>query len=190
MKIRNLLIYHCVLFLLSCQAGANINLNNEEISCCKENASTYSRIKILTALANTLNKLAPDYVGLDNKNFHISNSCQLDGVYIYDLSDSTNFESTFKECVSFIDGHIYHFGPKEHQYSYSNIAILYKNEVKIFEALNCPGKGKNIEDVKDFLNTVMPQIREQQDIMYRVNNYRKYSRIYRMSDPQDEFACR
>ena len=61
--------------------------------------------------------------------------------------------------------------------------------MKIFRAINCPGKGDIIEDVIQYAKDSLPLLPDQSELIYRLKNYRKHS-VYLGVDEQSEFKCK
>jgi len=161
----------------------------KEQGCCSDTISSFDKKSVLNSFVSTMKSLIPDYKGSDNRGFSVSRDCRLVDIFIYDLTDTTNFEVGYEGCIDFKEGHIYHFASIINQLSYSNIAILYHGQVKLFTAINCPGKGDRLQDVMDFINSSMPQVKDNTDLVSRVSNYRKFG-FYRSEDPADIFVCK
>lgn len=99
--------------------------------------------------------------------------------FIFDLVDTLNFQkSSFKgnakRRVYFKENHIYHFSSIYFGVSYSNIAILYKNKIELFQAINCKESKQNIESVIRFVNSMPFHASEKAQLIQRLRNYRKY----------------
>lgn len=96
------------------------------------------------------------------------------GFFIYDLTDPKNKQISLIEDAYLIKNHVYHFAPIDLPYSFSFIAVLGENEMKIFKAINCEGKGDSLKDVIKYLNEKLKSDRNKDEIIERVKNYRKY----------------
>ncbi|HEY9046891.1 MAG TPA: hypothetical protein VIN08_13400 [Ohtaekwangia sp.] len=158
-------------------------------ACCQDTIAGRSKKEILNVFADVLNGLVPNYNRTYTKGFHVNNACRLEGVFICDFVDTLNVERTYNECIKFLDGHIYHFSAIENESSYSNIAIINGEDLKIFRALNCPGKGDKVEDVVRYVKNSMTGIISNEALIQRILNYRQYG-IYVMEDPHAEFICK
>ena len=167
-------------FLYSSCKGQN---KASTIDCCDSN-----RRVILMKFANVLNSLILDYKAKDDEGLYDKNNCRLIGTFIWDITDTLVKETATVGCIEFKEGHVYHFSPIRKRDSYSNIAIIKNGEVKIFKALNCPGKGDKIEDVVAYIKDHFPNTNDTQLIIARVMNYRNYG-TYTKTDEQSEFKC-
>jgi len=185
---------YSIFILLLFSTCISVNRTNrkdvtEIAACCQDTIAGRSKKEILNAFADVLNGLVPDYTSIYTKGFHVNNACRLEGVFMYDLVDTLNVERTYNESIKLLDGHIYHFSAIENESSYSNIAIINGGDLKIFRALNCPGKGDKVEDVVRYVKNSMTGIISNEALIQRILNYRQYG-IYVMEDPHAEFICK
>jgi hypothetical protein len=75
------------------------------------------------------------------------------------------------------------------QYAYSNIAVLNAGQVKIFRAINCPGKGDSLQDVIKYLNQMNISASDKEELTDRLQHYSKYG-FHVKEDPLDTFECK
>lgn len=190
-EFRNICYLIATWFVISCISKKNHNILKQYnlINCCSDTLidGKYNRRKVFDDFANTLNLLVPEF-GTDKNGFYVNEECQLIGVFIWDISDTLNKETTLNECIELKEGHVYHFSPMRKTYSYSNIAILNNGKVKIFRAINCPEKGDRVEDVIQYFNDSLPSVPGQSGVINRLKDFRKYG-VYLQVDEQTEFKC-
>jgi hypothetical protein len=96
------------------------------------------------------------------------------GYFVWDLTEPSNKQTSLLERVEFKNNHVYHFALIDAPYSFSNIAVLEAGKMKIFRTLNCEGKGDSLKDVIAYLNKKLKNDKNKNEIVKRVENYRKY----------------
>lgn len=159
--------FFLVNILFSCTKKGRI-FERERKGCTDDSTSLYSRVVVIQRFANVLNKT------LATTSFKVTEKGTGKGFVIFDLVDTTNFEGRNDECVSFVDRHIYHFASIVFEESYSNIAYLENGQIKVFETINCKGKGNTLQDVIDYIEPKIEGSDNYDKILYRIRNYRKY----------------
>ena len=172
------------LSLISHSSCKSQNKTQMATNCCDS-----SRKEILVKFANVLNSLVLNYKAKDDEGLFDKENCRLIGTFIWDITDTLKKETSTENCIEFKEGHIYHFAPIRKRDSYSNIAIITGDEVKIFKAVNCPGKGDRIEDAIQYIRSYLPNTTDKESIIERVINYRNYG-VYTKTDEQSEFKCK
>lgn len=180
----------CWVLMLSCTAKIQKRqIKSEMINCCSavNDDKVYNRDSVFNLFASTLNQLMTPEVKKEKK-FYVSENCHLAGAFIWDLTDTLNKATTLSACIQLKEGHVYHFCPFRKNYSYSNIAVLYEGRVRIFSAINCPGKGERIEDVIRFVSDSL-QIQDKEGLIKRIRRYREFG-AYIMIDEQSDLNCR
>lgn len=141
---------------------------------CKPNPDPlYVRSRVLGELANVLNESIPEYSKGVPKGFY-SESENAIGFFVVDLTNPTNKQSTFQECVEFTNGHIYHVAPHDSYYSLSHIVILEEGKLKVFRSVNCPPRGDRLEDAISYISTKLAHDKQRDEIISRVRDYKKY----------------
>lgn len=166
----------------------NSNIQDKEnIKKCSDNSDKlYERQDILNQLAKILNSSIPEYSNFRKTGFYVNDDGRGIGFFVYDLTDTSNKETTLKDCVEFKDNHIYHFAPIRNRYSFSHIVILEDRNLKVFKSINCKGKGDSLEDVISYLNKKLKEDKNKGAILNRVKNYRKYGVYTTVDTPTPE----
>lgn len=141
---------------------------------CKPNPDPlYMRSRVLGELANVLNESIPEYSKGVSKGFY-SDSENAIGFFVVDLTNPANKQSTFQECVDFINGHVYHVAPEDSYYSLSQIVILEEGKLKVFRSVNCPPRGDRLDDAVRYVSAKLARDKQREEIISRVRNYKKY----------------
>jgi hypothetical protein len=141
---------------------------------CKPNSDPlYVRSRVLGELANVLNESIPEYSKGVPRGFY-SDSENAIGFFVVDLTNPANKQATFRDCVDFINGHVYHVAPHDSYYSLSQIVILEEGKLKVFRSVNCPPRGDRLEDAISYVSAKFARAKHRDEIMNRVRNYRKY----------------
>lgn len=141
---------------------------------CKPNPDPlYIRSRVLGELANVLNESIPEYSKGVPKGFY-SDSENAIGFFVVDLTNPANKQSTFRDCVEFINGHVYHVAPHDSYYSLSQIVILEEGKLKVFRSVNCPPRGDRLEDAISYVSARLATDKQRDEIINRVRNYKKY----------------
>lgn len=141
---------------------------------CKPNPDPlYVRSRVLSELAKVLNESIPEYSKGIPPGFY-SDSENAIGFFVFDLTNPANKQSTFQECVDFINGHVYHVAPEDSYYSLSHIVILEEGRLKVFRSVNCPSRGDRLEDAIGYVSAKLARDKQRDEIISRVRNYRKY----------------
>jgi hypothetical protein len=153
--------------------------------CEKNPDDLYNRETVLEELAKTLNESIPEY----RKIYSEFRAEQQRAVlfFVHDLTDPTNKQTNLKECVNFVNDHVYHVSPLSYMYSFSHIVVLENGKLKIFKSLNC--LVDKLEDVVKYLNTKLADDKNKDVIIERVKNYRKFGKYYRTCD-REFHKCR
>ena len=115
------------------------------------------------------------------------------GFFVYDLTDPSNSYISSPRgneeqgCITFKDGHVYHFSPLELAASKSQIAFLEGGKLKVFNSINCKEGKAGLEGV---LNHAAEKLsgENKEDAITRLKHYRRYGR-YRTVDTT-EYRCR
>jgi len=141
---------------------------------CKPNPDPlYVRSRVLGELANVLNESIPEYSKGVPKGFY-SDTENAIGFFVVDLMNPANKQSTFHDCVDFINGHVYHVAPGDSYYSLSHIVILEEGKLKVFRSVNCPPRGDRLEDAISYVSAKLARDKQREEIINRVRNYKKY----------------
>jgi hypothetical protein len=101
--------------------------------------------------------------------------------FVHDLTEPANKQWT-RECVNFVDNHVYHFSSLWMPLSFSHIVVLEDGRLKIFRAVNCPGKGDDLETVISYLSDKLKNDKARDEIIERVKNYRRYGAYFTVDD--------
>ncbi len=192
------IIYYCILaFTIASSVNAqhvDENLNSTSIegrrnSCQINSDDLYNRQQVFKQLADILNNSIPEYKQRLGFEFSVENEVPV-GFGIYDLTDTSNKFQDEKDCINFIDGHIYNVSPFFHPFSFNHIIILEVGVLKTFESINCLDRGSKIEEVVDYINLKIPDNNsDKETILKRVKNYRKFGE-YARTDPQSRILCK
>ena len=176
------LIFFCAIILIpmalvegqSQKNPGQTDTNQKTFSPCAPNPDAlYDRNEVLNVFVMTLRRARPEYeTGI--RRFDVRTGGKAVGFFVYDLTEPSNKQVLSTECVDFKNNHVYHFAPKNLDYSSSNIAILEGGKLKIFTSLNCKVGGDNIDDVINYLQKKLAESPEKNSIIDRVKNYRKY----------------
>ncbi len=154
-----------------------------ETGTCSENPdSLYNRQKVLEQLAEILD-ISVFGMKKDDFVFDVKNE-RPSRFTIYDLSEPPNKGTSLSKCINFRDNHIYHFSPILKRYSFSHIVVLENGNLKVFNSINCKGRGDSLEDVIGYLKDKLKEHKDKEAILNRVKNYRKYG-IYATVDTPD-----
>jgi hypothetical protein len=157
------------------------NSQTSSLKQCSENPdNSYNRKQTLEKFADLLNELIPTYKKINGRGFLIENDRSV-GFFVQDLTDPSNSGISLKNCINFIEGHIYHFAPIKRRLSFSHIAVLENGELRIFRSINCKDKGDSLDDVLNYLNKKLADCDDKEEILNRVKDYRKYG-IYTTVD--------
>src|SRR5215204_3315378 len=141
---------------------------------CKSNPdSLYVRSRVLSELANVLNESIPEYAKGVPKGFY-SDSENAIGFFVVDLTNPSNKQATFQDCVNFRNGHVYHVAPHDSYYSLSHIVILEEGNLKVFRSVNCPSRGDRLEDAISYVSAKLAGDKQRDEVVNRVRTYKKY----------------
>ena len=147
--------------------------------CPRNSDAGYERSSVLKQLAIILNQSIPEYSQANSKGFYADADNAI-GFFVVDLTNPSNKYVALQDCVDFIDNHVYHVAPLQSPYSLSQIVILERGSLKVFRSINCPGRGDRLEDVITYLNTLLANDEQKNQIINRVRHYRKYGYYYSM----------
>ena len=149
-------------------------------SKCRPNLDpSYERSSVLEQIATILNQSIPEYSHANSKGFYADSDNAI-GFFVVDLTSPSNKYVALQDCVDFLDNHVYHVAPLQSPYSLSHIVILERGSLKVFRSINCPGRGDRLEDVIAYLNTLLTNDKNKNQIINRVRHYRKYGYYYSM----------
>jgi hypothetical protein len=160
-----------------------------EKRCPANPDSLYQREKVLRQLANMLESSIPEYKRHYEAGFYVIGETAA-AFDVYDLVDTSNIDSTRggRHCINFIDRHIYHVYPAVYQFSFSHIVILEGGQLKVFKSINCKDRGGNLKEVINYVKQTRTNDKEKDEIINRVNNYRKYG-FYTKTDNYASIRC-
>ena len=114
-------------------------------SCISENQSDNGFLDIM---AKTLNKSMPKYKRkYDKKGFYVKDSNQPINFFVYNLVNTDKNSYSTSNKIVFKNEGIYHFCPVRAEFSFSHIAVIKENKMKIFSYINCDNEGDSIKDV-------------------------------------------
>jgi hypothetical protein len=143
-------------------------------SWCRPNKDPlYDRARVLKELAGILNDSIPEYPKFRGRGFYSDSEIGV-GFFVVDLMNPLNKDMTFKDCVEFMNGHVYHVAPLTATYSLSHIVILEEGKLKVFRSINCPGRGDKLEDVINYVSAKLAGDKNREQVLDRVRNYRKF----------------
>jgi len=114
------------------------------------------------------------------------------GYFVYDLTDPTNhyisavYGRSEQGCVTFTEGHVYHFSTIELGASKSQIAVFERGKLKVFNSINCKKGKAGLEEVLNYVNKAV-NVKEKDDTLTRLKHYRRYGK-YESVD-QKEYNC-
>jgi hypothetical protein len=114
------------------------------------------------------------------------------GFFVYDLTDLANsYISASKGrseqgCITFREGHVYHFSTLKLAASKSQIAVFEHGKLKVFNSINCKQGKAGLEDVLNYVNNSV-NIKKKDDTLTRLKHYRRYGK-YESVD-QTEYTC-
>lgn len=111
------------------------------------------------------------------------------GFFVYDLTDPNNRQTSLDEGVRFIKNHVYHFAPIDLPWSHSFIAVLGDDDMKVFKAVNCKGKGDSLKDVIAYVSEKLKNDNNKNAVIERLKNYRKYG-VYASFNGISEPQCK
>ena len=160
------------------------------ISCTTtKNEYPYETDVVLSKFSQILNEEFPLYEEYQDGIFSNTNEGYTVGYTIFDLTDTLNYSTRKGDNlygkIILNDKHFYHFAPIPWIISISFIAYLEEDEIKVFEYLNCEGKGDSIEDVITF---AQEKKLLNQDLEKSLRNYRDFV-IYMAMDNFDTVNC-
>ncbi len=158
---------------------ANNSKPAQSEKCSLNSDVRYDRDQILGELATILDDLFPDYKSFEKyrKDF-----------FVQDLTDiSNNYRVGKKNCINFINEHIYYFAPISFEKAAPHIAILQNGDLKVFKNIDCRNSGDKLSDVVKYLDTNLKPSSNKKDILTRVANYRRYG-FYMMFDGPNEYC--
>ncbi len=105
--------------------------------------------------------------------------------FIWDLTDPSNKLTAPGACISFKEGHFYHFSRSYYAASFSHIARLRGGEIEFVDSVNCPsGQAGYVK----LLETVANDKSVSRKVLKRLKQYRKFG-IYSRTD-FETVACR
>jgi hypothetical protein len=156
-------------------SGAYVSATAQDVKqrCRPNKDPLYDRAAVLNELAEVLNDSIPEYPKVRGRGFYSTPDNGI-GFFVVDLVNPRNQDRTLKDCVEFINGHVYHVAPSGATYSLSHIVILEEGKLKVFRSINCPGRGDKIEDVLNYVSAKLAGDKNREQVLDRVRNYRKY----------------
>lgn len=129
------------------------------------------------AFADFLNHAIPEYeLSKGEKFFFDKENCLVSRTRIYDLTDgSTSNTNSNRWDFKLEKNHVYYFYALDFNYAFSHIAYIAENgTLTFFESINCMDRGDNLQDVLEFLNEVLENNLNRDEIIKRVKNYWDY----------------
>jgi hypothetical protein len=114
------------------------------------------------------------------------------GFFVYDLTDPSNSYTSArhgfseKGCITFMEGHVYHFSTIKLAASESQIAVFEHGKLKVFNSINCEQGKAGLEGVLNYVNKTV-NVKEKDDMLTRLKHYRRYGK-YEAVD-QTEYNC-
>ena len=164
---RGLFLIIIILLFQNCKTS---NINNIQI---------YDTNEVLIKFNTVLNDYAPEYSTIIDGGFAHTKEGLPKGYTIFDLNDPNNYSILSEnKIISFNEGHFYHFSSVFMYMSYSHIAYLDKGKIIIFKAVNCLDKGDDFNELIDFANKKLKNNPHKDEIIERIENYRKYGLYY------------
>ena len=156
------------------QRSEGLNRVENVVRRCRANPDPlYDRSRVLQELADILNQSIPEYSKAFKKGFYTESERGY-GFFIVDLTNPSNKQMKWKDCVEFIGGHVYHVAPFDGYYSLSHIVIPEDGRLKVFRTVNCPERGDRIEDAINYASAKLSNDKKRQQILNRLRNYAKY----------------
>lgn len=147
----------------------------------------YNRSQVLNELADILNRSIPEYSKANPKGFYTDHENGID-FFVVDLTKPSNKDVKLRDCVDFLNGHIYHVAPPQATYSLSHIVILEEGKLKVFRSVNCPDRGDRLEDAINYVSARLAKDKKRNQIINRIRHYRKYGYYYSMDHAS--FICK
>jgi hypothetical protein len=149
----------------------NYSCSKEEMP--KNSDKLYSRREILDQFGLIIGNSVSADIERNHPLYRIEES-RAAVFFVYDLTDTTNKQTSLLERIEFKNNHIYHFADIDLPFSFSNIAVLEDGKLKIFKSINCEGKGDSLKDVVSYLTEKLKDDKNKDEIINRVKNYREY----------------
>lgn len=152
--------------------------------CPTNSDSRYDREKILEQFKGFLGESSPGYQKREEK---MGYSDLFSGFFIYDLSDPSNrftsnkYTEGFKDCISFVNNHVYHFSAVFYPFSNSFLAVLENGGLKVFKSVNCAGSGGDFSEAVKYVENMLKNETNREGVLVRLRNYRRYG-FYRATD--------
>jgi hypothetical protein len=166
-----------------CKDSVSPNRNNYSV----DSETLFKGRNFLLEFSNLLNRSIPEY-RKQFRNGFFADRYKAVGFFVYDLTDPRNKQTSHDEFVYFVKNHVYHFAPIDLPYSFSFIAVLGETDLKIFNAINCEGKGDSLNDVISYLEPKLNNDKNKDETLGRVKNYRQYG-IYLPFDNKSKPQC-
>ena len=148
--------------------------------CSPNRDSRYDRQTVLLQFADVLNDAAPGFKKYQDHGFHVDNE-KPQHFFIFDLTVPSNRSTPSSGCIDLLNRHIYHFAARYIPFSLSHVAFLDDGKMKIFRAINCKNSKENIDDVTKYVAQRL-NLRENDEVLQRVRDYRKYGEYFTVDD--------
>ncbi|MBK9214289.1 MAG: hypothetical protein IPM59_01605 [Chloracidobacterium sp.] len=152
--------------------------------CPKNSDSQYDRENILEQFKGFLWESIPGYKKREEE---LGYSDLFSGFFIYDLSDPTNrfttnkYSEGFRDCINFVNNHVYHFSAVFYPFSNSFLAVLENGRLKVFKSVNCVDSGGDFSEVVKYVENMLKNETNRKGVLIRLRNYRRYG-FYRATD--------
>lgn len=148
--------------------------------CSPNPDSRYNRQTVLTQFADVLNDAAPGFKKYEDHGFHVDNE-RPQHFFIFDLRNPSNRSTPSSGCIDLLNQHVYHFAARYIPFSLSHVAFLEDGKMRIFRAINCKNSKENIDDVTRYVAQRL-NLRENDEMLLRVRDYRKYGEYFTVDD--------
>lgn len=106
------------------------------------------------------------------------------GFEIIDLSDTSN--NSFNNLINFEANHVYVFGPTRKSIQYSNIAIVQKDTIYFYKAINCPVIGMDVSGLINTLQRNEFEVLNKENVINLIYYYTNHSLYDFEMDPHEQ----
>ncbi|MEZ5306100.1 MAG: hypothetical protein R2684_03025 [Pyrinomonadaceae bacterium] len=164
-----------------CNSDKKIPENSDKLYNRDEVLGRFSDVLKNSLSEKALNQLSPFVLFLTEES-------RANGFFVWDLTEPSNRQISLLERVEFKNNHVYHFAFIDLPFSSSNIAVLEGGTLRIFNAIDCEGKGYSLNDVVTYLNEKLKNDNNRDLIVSRVKNHRQYG-VYSSFEGLSKVQC-